>query len=88
MYNPIIVGGVLLQGLIRRASRTAGALAGFLITTGILFWGLGAYAEGHMMTLFGLTLSEPVFLGLCVLWFIFDAAELYEARKVAHGVAA
>jgi hypothetical protein len=88
MHNPIIIGGVLLQGLVRRASRTAGAIVGFLITTVLLLWGLGAYAEGSAMTFVGIELSQPVFVGMCVVWYIFDAGELVEARKQAPRVRA
>lgn len=83
MYNPIIVVGILLQNLIRRASPTAGAITGFLITSVLLLWGLAAYASGDYMTLFGIELSQPVFIGVCAIWYLVDAGQLAEARQRA-----
>ncbi|MCX6032107.1 MAG: hypothetical protein NT169_22770 [Chloroflexi bacterium] len=81
MYNPIIVVGIFLQSLVQRASRTAGAIVGFLITTVLLLWGLAAYAGGDYITLFGIELSRSVFIGLCAVWYIVDAGQLSAARK-------
>jgi hypothetical protein len=79
--NIVILGAIIIQVLIAKASRIAGAVVGFLITTGILLWGLGAYTTGSVITLFGVRLSQPVFLLVCLVWYGFDAAEFVAAKK-------
>lgn len=74
--NFVILFALMAQGAIAKSSHTAGAIVGFLITTGILIWGLGAYSAGDAIAFFGITLSQPVFIGACVLWYLFDAKEL------------
>ena len=79
--NYAILIAVLAQALITRVSRIAGAVVGFLVTTGILVWGLGAYSGGGNITFFGMKLSLPVFLLVCLVWYGFDVNALVQARK-------
>lgn len=80
-FNPMIFGAILLQSLVAAASRTAGAIVGFLITTGILVWGLDAYARGFAITFFGIELSLPMFILASLFWYSYDARQLAAARK-------
>jgi len=84
--NPLILGAIIVQYLISRASRKAGAIVGFLITTGILIWGLSVYAQSNMLykyyiTFFGIRLSQTAFLLLCLVWYAFDVREFVRASK-------
>ena len=81
IINPVIVGALLVQAGISRVSRVAGAVTGFVITTGILVWGLAAYGEGNVITFIGIPLSQQVFLGLCMMWYFFDAKEFAAAQR-------
>jgi hypothetical protein len=81
MFNPVIIVAVVIQTLVAKASRTAGAVLGFLITTGILLWGLSAYAVGDQIAFFGIPLSQPMFLIGCVVWYVFDTREMMAARR-------
>lgn len=83
MYNPIIIIAILAQWLIAKFNRVAGAIAGFIITAGIMLWGISVYSDGGAITLFGLELSAPVFVVICLVWFGFDYMELQNARKAA-----
>ena len=79
--NFVILIAVLIQAVINRINRIAGAIAGFVITAGVLIWGLGAYAGGGYITFFRMKLSQPVFLLACLVWFGFDVHALLQARK-------
>lgn len=79
--NPIIVMALVVQWWIRSASPLGEAVAGFAITTGILFWGIAAYATGDAIALFGIPLSEPVFYGVCALWYVLDTRDFLRAQS-------
>jgi hypothetical protein len=75
-FNPIIIAALLIQGFLSKASHLAGSLAGYLITTGILIWGLGAYSNGEAIALFGIILSKQAFIIACLVWYGYDTYEL------------
>ena len=81
MFNPVIIFAVIIQVVISKFSRIAGAIIGYLITTGILLWGLLLYGEGNQIAYFGIPLSEPIFLILCLVWYGFDTKGFLSARK-------
>jgi hypothetical protein len=81
MFNPVIIVAILVQALVARASRKAAAILGYLITTGILVWGLSTYGNGDQIALFGIAVSEPVFLVACLVWYLLDTNEFINARK-------
>ena len=84
MFNPVIIGAIVVQAIISRFSPIAGAIAGYLVTTGILLWGISAYADGLQIALFGIPLSENVFIFACLVWYGFDTKELLAARKFSE----
>jgi hypothetical protein len=84
--NIVIIAALAIQIIISKTSRIAGAIAGYLITTGILIWGLSAYADGAAIVLFGIELSKAVFVIACLVWYGFDTAEFINARKEADMV--
>lgn len=79
----VIVVSYLVKNFISSHSRVAGALFGFLITTGILLLGLLLYSGGGAMMIGVIELSQPVFLGVCVIWYLMDLAELVNAVNLA-----
>lgn len=83
MFNPVIIVALIVQTIVARISRIAGAIIGFLVTTGILVWGLSVYGQGGQITFFGAPLSQPVFLIACLVWYGFDTSALLAARKEA-----
>jgi hypothetical protein len=80
-FNPAIIVAVLVQMVVSRVSRIAGAVFGFLITTGILIWGLMVYAAGGQITFLTIPLSLPIFVVACLVWFGFDTRELVLATR-------
>lgn len=83
LINPVILGAVVLQGVLAKVAPTAGAIAGFVITAGILIWGLTAYSQGNYIALFGITVSEPFFILMCLVWFAYDAKQLRVALTIS-----
>ena len=81
MFNPVIVVAFIIQAIVVRFSRLAGAILGYVITSGIFIWGLSVYAEGHRITFFSIPLSLPVFIILCVIWYWLDTRGFVRARK-------
>ena len=79
MYNPVILVALFVQVIVARFSRKAGALIGFVITTFILLWGLGTYGNGDTIALFGIPLSMPIFLLVCLFWYGYDFKAMIEA---------
>jgi hypothetical protein len=88
MFNPVIVVAIIVQAIIAKFSRIAGAILGYVITTGILLWGISLYAGGDQIALFGIRLSEPIFLLVCLVWYGFDTKEFMDARKTGRNAAA
>ncbi len=80
MFNPVIFVAILIQSMISRGNRTAGAVAGYVITTGILLWGFSLYADGGQVAFFGVPLSQGVFIFLCLVWYGFDTKRLLEVN--------
>lgn len=83
MFNPVIIVAIIVQGLIAKASRIAGAIVGYVITTGILLWGLSLYSNGDQIALFGIPLSQPVFIVAILVWYGFDTKGFLAAKKQA-----
>jgi len=83
MFNPIILIAIVAQSLITKASRMAGAIMGFIITTGILLWGLSLYGADSGVVFFGIPLTAPVFVVLCLVWYGFDTRAFLRARTAA-----
>jgi len=83
IFNPVIIVAIVVQSWISKASRTAGAIVGFVITTGILLWGLAIYDQHGQIAFFGIPLSQPVFVILCIVWYAFDTAAFKAARRAA-----
>ena len=83
MFNPVIVVAIIIQWIVAKFSRIAGAIIGYIVTTGILLWGISAYGEGSQITLFGMPLSQPIFLIACLVWYLFDTREFLAARREA-----
>jgi len=88
MFNPIIVIAILVQSFVARTSKIAGAILGFVITTGILVWGLSLYAVGSGIIFFGIPLSQEFFILLCAVWYVFDVRGFLRARRATGNVAA
>ena len=85
MFNPVILVAIILQAIVSRSSRIAGAVLGYVITTGILLWGISLYGDGDQIALFGIPLSAPIFFLACLVWYGFDTREFTAARKQASG---
>ncbi len=83
MFNPFIIVAIVIQSFIARANKMAGAISGFVITTGILLWGLSVYSGGEQITFFGAPLDQGVFIFLCLVWYGFDVYGLIKARRLS-----
>lgn len=83
MFNPAIVAAIIVQVIVSKFSRVAGAAIGYLITTGILLWGMSVYGAGDQIALAGIPLPQPIFLVACLVWYGFDTKEFLAARKQA-----
>ena len=81
MFNPVIIGALVIQAIVRNISSIAGAIFGYIITTGILIWGLSVYAEGNIITFFSIPLSKQIFLYAVFAWYWLDTNELRGAIK-------
>jgi hypothetical protein len=79
--NPIIIIAIVAQAFISRTSRMAGAIVGYIVTAGILLWGLSLYSQGSGIIFFAIPLSEGAFIAICALWFAFDTRAFLRARK-------
>ena len=79
-FNPMIIGAILFQAFVGAVSRTAGAIVGLLITTGILLWGLDAYAHGSAIGFSGIGLPQEVFVIAILVWYALDVKDLVRAR--------
>lgn len=84
----LILFAVAIQGMASQMNRTAGAVAGFVITTGILLWGLLLYSMGSGMMLVGFPLNLPLFLMACAVWYFINIQMLLKARTAARMAAA
>jgi len=80
----IFLIAIIIQAIAVRISRLAGAIIGYFITTGILIWGIITYALGGYMIYFGLKLSLPLFIFICVVFYAFDTWAFIKAGKQAR----
>jgi len=83
ILNPVIVGAVIVQSIISKSSKIAGAVASYMLTTGIMVWGLSVYSAGNIITFFGIPLSKEAFLIACLVWYIFDTKAFVAAKQQA-----
>ena len=81
--NPILIVAIVLQSFVSRANRMAGAILGFVITTGILIWGILLYGQGGEIAFFFVPLSQPVFFIVCAVWYGFDVRAFMRARALS-----
>jgi hypothetical protein len=81
MFNPLLVVVIIIQVIVSRNSRKTGAIFGYVITTGILLWGISSYASGGAIALVGLRLSAIEFFILCLIWYAADTVEFFTARE-------
>lgn len=86
IFNPVVVGAILVQGVVAKSSRIAGAIAGYAITTGIMLWGFSIYSDGAQIAFFGIPLSPPVFIIACLVWYGLDTKEFIAAKKNASQI--
>jgi hypothetical protein len=86
MFNPVIILAIIVQALVAKASRIAGAVIGYVITTGILLWGISVYGQGDQIALFAMPLPQPVFLIACLVWYGFDTREFMAAKNEASAM--
>ena len=86
MFNPVIVVAIIVQVIVAKFSRIAGAVIGYIITTGILLWGISVYGQGNQIALFGIPLSQPILLMACLVWYGFDTRDFMAARKKASKI--
>lgn len=81
-----ILIALIVQVGISKADRFLGAITGYVITTGILIWGIHVYSNPYQhIAIFGIELSKGVFIGVCVVWYIFDTFELIRATSREKG---
>lgn len=81
MFNPVIIVALIAQAFISRVSHLAGCIAGYLITTGILIWGLSVYSDGDAIALFGVPLTKSVFIFACIFWYGYDTYALFGSER-------
>ena len=81
--NPVILVAIIIQAVISKFSCIAGAVFGYIITTGMLLWGISVYGEGNQIALFGVPVSESIFLIACLIWYGLDTRGFIIARKQA-----
>ena len=79
--NFYIVGAIVVQSLVSRVNALAGAIVGYMVTTGILIWGWTAYSQGDAIAFFGIVFSLPVFVIACLVWYGFDTFELVKVLR-------
>jgi hypothetical protein len=84
LVNPIVIIAIVAQGFISRTNRMAGAIAGYVITTGILLWGISLYSAGSGIAFLGIPLSEGIFIVVCIAWYGFNTRAFLAARRLAN----
>lgn len=78
--NLVVVLAIIAQSAVSRINRLISAVMGYVITTGILLWGVGVYSDDGAIAFFGIIeLSLEIFLILCLVWYIVDTFELISA---------
>lgn len=80
-FNPVIILALIIQWLIAKASHLAGGVFGLLLTSGILVWRVSLYQQGNWITFLGIKLSQLAFIGLCLVWYLFDVLEILQASR-------
>jgi hypothetical protein len=81
-----IIAGLFIQSAIAQASRMGAALFGYVLTTGVLIYGLSWYggSDGNTeqyIEFFGIELSQSVFVILMLAWYGWDTYHLVAAAR-------
>ncbi len=80
-FRVIVIAGIILAIVARRANRLAGGVISTLVTTFILIFGLNAYSGSGRISIFGIPLSEGVFVMLIAVWYIVDVKQIMGGLK-------
>jgi hypothetical protein len=88
MERIIILAGVVIQSMISKSSKVAGAITGFVITSFLFLWGLLAYGSGDAMVFSGIELSQGMFIMFCLGWYAVDTGTLVSAIRERRTAAA
>ena len=80
-FRIIVIGGVFLSFFASRANRLIGGVISLFVTTFILIFGLQAYGHSGRITIFGIPLSEGVFLMVIAVWYIVDIKQVTNGLK-------
>lgn len=82
VFRIVVIAGVILSIIAGRASRLVGGVVSTLVTTFILIFGLQAYSGSGRISIFGIPLSEGVFLLAIGVWYIVDIKQIMNGLKV------
>ena len=81
-FRIFVIGGIILSIFISRINKLVGGIVSFLVTTGILVFGLSLYAEpGWTLMIFGIEISKGVFIILIIVWYAFDIKQILDRIK-------
>ena len=76
-----VLAAFFIQGAISVNHPRVGAALGFVITTGVLLYGLMIYRHGGIIVLFVLPLSHTWLIGFCIAWYIWDAMQFMQTKR-------
>lgn len=79
--NYAIFLAIFAQSLIAKTNRMAGAIAGYVITAGILLWGINIYADGDAIAFLTFKVSKTLFIIACLVWFLIDTGAFLQAKE-------
>lgn len=87
MDRVIIIIAVLISMIASGVDKLIGGIVGFVVTTGILLYGLSVYAQlGYCMTFGSIELPLPVFLLLILFFYGHDVSQIAVACKARAGL--
>ncbi len=76
-----ILAGFAIQGMLSLNHPRLAALFGFVITSGVLLYGLWVYDKGAHVVLVTIPLSRNAFIGCCAAWYAWNALQVAKTKK-------
>lgn len=81
-FRAILIGGIVVSIFASKINKFIGGIVSFAVTTFVFVYGMGIYAKpGWTMQIFGVTVSQGVFIVLVLIWYAFDIKQIYDGWK-------
>jgi hypothetical protein len=85
-FRIVVIVGVIISVFASRANKLIGGVVSCLVTTFILIFGLQAYSHSGYISIFGIQLTQGLFVIVILIWYGIDVKQIMDGVKVKNTV--